>query len=166
MEFHNLGDPITPEPEVYERLTERFKDKILENINSKAPLTRVTEAVRLVYYDVAVSILKEKRQVTPCYGGISNIHLNYNGEMWPCCVLGGEQSLGNVRKCDYDVKALLRSDQARRSRKYIADGNCACPLANQWLNNVLLTPQHMIKVLYTLLVRFPLAGRKATKTAE
>jgi len=153
-EFHNLGDPITPTAEIYERLTERFKDKILENIQKKAFLTRTTEAVRVVYYDVAVAILKQRRQVTPCYGGISNIHMNYDGEIWPCCVLGGEQSLGRVRDFDYDIQALLRSDQARKSRKYIADGNCACPLANQWLNNVLLTPRHMLKVLYTLLVRF------------
>ena len=155
-EFHNLGDPITPSPDVYAELVERFKAKILENVKSKAPLTRLTEAVRMVYYDVAVQILKERRQVSPCYGGISNIHMNYDGEVWPCCVLGGTQSLGRVRDFDYDVQALLRSDGARASRKYIADGNCACPLANQWLNNVLLSPRHMLKVLYTYLVRFNL----------
>jgi MoaA/NifB/PqqE/SkfB family radical SAM enzyme len=153
-EFHNLGDPITPPVDVYERLTERFKSKIAENIRGKAFLTRTTEAVRVVYYDLAVQILKQRRQVTPCYGGISNIHMNYNGEIWPCCVLGGEQALGNVREWDYDVQALLRSPQARRARRYVAEGRCACPLANQWLNNVLLTPRHMLKVLYTLFVTF------------
>ena len=151
-EFHNLGDPITPPVEVYERLTARFKNKILRNIKKKAWLTRTTEAVRLVYYDVAVQILKERRQVTPCYGGISNIHMNYNGDIWPCCVLGNENQMGNVRKSDYDIQALLRSQQATEARQYIAAGNCACPLANQWLNNVLLTPRHMLKVLYTLLL--------------
>lgn len=164
-EFHNLGDPITPPAEVYESLTRRFRDKILENIRGKAFLTRTTEAVRVVYYDVAVQILKEKKQVTPCYGGISNIHMNFNGEIWPCCVLGGEQGMGNVRDFDYDVQKLLRSDKARVSKRYIADGNCACPLANQWLNNVLLTPRHMLKVLYTLFFLFPRApkpGREKT----
>ncbi len=150
-EFHNLGDPITPPPEVYAELTERFKRKIHENIGRKNLLTRTTEAVRVVYYDVAVRILRERRQVTPCYGGISNIHMNYDGEIWPCCVLGGDQSLGRVRDWDYDIRALLRSPQARAARKYIADGNCACPLANQWLNNVLLTPRHMLRVLRTVL---------------
>lgn len=170
-EFHNLGDPITPPPAVYAELTERFKRKITENIAGKALLTRTTEAVRVVYYDVAVRILKERRQVTPCYGGISNIHMNYDGEIWPCCVLGGDQSLGRVREYDYDIQALLRSEQARRARKYIADGNCACPLANQWLNNVLLTPRHMLKVLYTAFVVFgraakPSAARRAQRVVE
>ena len=156
-EFHNLGDPITPPPEVYEKLTRGFIDKIIGNIKDKAFLTRTTEAVRVVYYEVAVEILKQKRQVTPCYGGLSNIHMNYDGEIWPCCVLGGEQTMGNVRDWNYDVQALLGSEQAEKSRRYIADGRCACPLANQWLDNVLLTPRHMLKALYTLFVRFPFA---------
>jgi len=160
-EFHNLGDPITPSAETYERLIQRFKHKILSNIRGKALLTRTTEAVRMVYYDLAVQILKQRRQVTPCYGGISNIHMNYNGEIWPCCVLGGEQALGRVREWDYDIQALLRSAQARAARRYIADKNCACPLANQWLNNVLLTPRHMLKVIKTLLLVFPRAPKPA-----
>ena len=150
-EFHNLGDPITPTASIYEALTQRFKNRIRQNIQNKALLTRVTEAVRLVYYDVAVDILRKGRQVTPCYAGLSNIHINYDGEVWPCCVLGGDQSLGNLHDWDLDCTKLLCSDQARRSKQYIADGKCACPLANQWLINVLLTPQHMIKVLATFL---------------
>jgi MoaA/NifB/PqqE/SkfB family radical SAM enzyme len=160
VEFHNIGDPITPPPDVYEKLTLRFADKIVRNVRKKAFLTRTTEAVRVAYYHVAVQILKQRRQVTPCYGGISNIHLNYNGDMWPCCILGAEQNLGNVREWDYDVQKLLASDQAKNSRKYIADGNCACPLANQWLTNVLLTPRHMLRALYNLFVRFPFAPIK------
>ena len=164
-EFHNLGDPITPPPDVYESLTERFKNKVISNIRSKAFLTRTTEAVRVVYYDVAVRILKERRQVTPCLGGISNIHMNYNGDVWPCCVLGDDQTLGNVREWDYDIQQLLRSEQARKAKQYIADGKCACPLANQWLNNVLLTPRHMLKVLYTAFVTFSRAPKPAPEQA-
>jgi len=152
-EFHNLGDPITPAPDVYEALTERFARKIEQNIAGKAWLTRTTEAVRLVYYRLAVRIIRERRQVTPCLAGLSNIHLNYDGTVWPCCVLGGEQAMGRVRDWNYDLKALLNSEQAWKSRRDIAAGSCACPLANQWLSNVLLTPRHMAAVLYTLLFR-------------
>lgn len=161
VEFHNIGDPITPPPDVYEKLTREFADKIIRNIKNKAFLTRTTEAVRVAYYDVAIQILKQRRQVTPCYGGISNIQMNYGGDLWPCCVLADEQTMGNVRDFDYDIKKLLTSKQAKSAKKYIADKNCACPLANQWLTNVLLTPRHMVKALYTLLVRFPLAKKRA-----
>jgi ferredoxin-NADP reductase len=160
VEFHNIGDPITPPPDVYERLTLKFADKIIRNIKKKAFLTRTTEAVRVAYYDVAIQILKQKRQVTPCYGGLSNIHLNYNGDVWPCCILGAEKNLGNVRDWNYDMQTLTTSDQAKKSRKYIADKNCACPLANQWLTNVLLTPRHMLKALYNLFIRFPFSKTK------
>ncbi|PID56746.1 hypothetical protein CSB45_09905 [candidate division KSB3 bacterium] len=157
VEFHNIGDPITPSPEIYEKLTLEFAEKIVRNIKEKGFFTRVTEAIRISYYHVAVEILRQRRQVTPCYGGLANIHMDHDGEMWACCILGGEQSMGNVRDWDYDVPALLNSEQAKTVKKYIADGNCACPLASQWLNNVLLTPRHMLRVLYTLFVRFPLA---------
>ncbi len=61
---------------------------------------------------------------------------------------------------NYDIKALLRSEQAKKSRKYIADGNCACPLANQWLNNILVTPRHMLRVLFTSFFVFGQSPRK------
>ena len=67
--------------------------------------------------------------------------------------------MGNVRDWGDDTQRLFASEQAKAVRKYIADGNCACPLASQWLNNVLLTPRHMLRVLYTLLVRFSLAPK-------
>jgi ferredoxin-NADP reductase/MoaA/NifB/PqqE/SkfB family radical SAM enzyme len=155
VEFHNVGDPITPSPQIYRQLTREFSNQIIKNIQGKALHTRVTESVRLAYYDVANQILKEKRQVTPCYGGLANIHLDYNGEVWPCCILGGEQSMGNIRDWNYDMQALLASPKAKDVIGYIAGGNCACPLASQWLNNVLLTPKHMLNVMYILLYRFP-----------
>ncbi len=155
VEFHNIGDPITPSAKVYTQLTRKFSDEIIKNIKGKAFHTKITESIRLAYYDVACKILEFKKQVTPCYGGTANIHLNYDGEMWPCCILGGDQSMGNVRDWDYDVQALLGSKKAKAVIKYIADGNCACPLASQWLNNVLLTPEHMLNVFKYLLIKFP-----------
>jgi len=149
-EFHNLGDPITPTADVYRGLIGRFKARIRHNIAGKRRLTRITEAVRLVYYDVAADILEQRRQVSACYAGTSNVHLNYDGELWPCCVLGGEQSMGNVRDSNYDVLELLRSSRAQAARAFIAAKRCACPLANQWLTNVLLTPRHMMRVAWTL----------------
>lgn len=166
VEFHNIGDPITPSAEVYQQLTQGFADEIIKNIKGKNFHTKITESIRLAYYDVAVDILEQKKQVTPCFGGLANIHMDYDGEIWPCCILGGEQSMGNIRDWDYDMQRLLRSDQAKAVIKYIADGNCACPLASQWLNNVLITPRHMLKVFYNLLFKFPLAKFYKAKTQK
>lgn len=137
-EFFNLSDPITPPADVYQRLIKEFAKKVEDNIGKKKKLARTTEAMRVVYYDIAGRILAEKRQVIPCYAGVSNVHINYDGGVWPCCVLGYDQEMGNLRDYDYDFQKLWHSDKAKKVRKYIKGKNCACPLANQAYSNELL----------------------------
>ena len=146
-EFFNLDDSITPDADTYERLIRSFGAKIRENLANKRDLARVTESLRLVYYDLAVWILKEKRQVIPCYAGISNVHINHDGEVWPCCVLGYSHSMGALRETGYDFKSIWHSDRANRVRRYIKEGNCACPLANQAYTNILCSPKYLLKTI-------------------
>ena len=150
-EFFNLHDSITPAPDVYERLIKEFSHKIRQNVSNKRKLAKVTESLRLVYYDLAVRILRENRQVIPCYAGISNVHINYDGEVWPCCVLGYSKPMGFLREQDYDFQQLWNSVQANTVRKYIRDGNCACPLANQAYSNMLCHTPSLVKVLRNIL---------------
>jgi MoaA/NifB/PqqE/SkfB family radical SAM enzyme len=150
-EFFNLQDPITPDAEIYERLIRRFSAKIKENLFQKRKLARVTESLRLVYYDLAVRILREQRQVIPCYAGISNVHINYDGEVWPCCVLGYSQPMGSLREKNYDFQRVWHSDQANGVRKYIKEENCVCPLANQAYCNILCSPKHLLETAKNLI---------------
>ena len=149
-EFFNIGDPITPDWEIYEQLMERFKTKISQNIYKKKRLARITESFRLVYYDLVADIMRQKTQAIPCFGGISNVHLNYNGEVWPCCVLGYRKPMGNMRESGYDFKLVWNSPQAQQVRTYIKDKNCWCPLANQAYSNILCHPPSMLKVFGNL----------------
>lgn len=144
-EFFNLSDEITPPAEVYQRLIKGFAEKIEQNIGRKRRLARTTEAMRVVYYDLAGKILAEKRQVIPCYAGVSNVHINYDGGVWPCCVLGYEQEMGNLRDYDYDFQKLWHSAKADEVRRYIKGRNCACPLANQAYSNELLHFPTLVK---------------------
>ena len=105
-EFFNLGDNITPDADTYERLIKGFAAKIRKNLATKRSLARTTEALRLVYYELVVEILREKKQVIPCFAGVSNVHINYNGEVWPCCVLGYSQPLGSLRADGYDFQKV------------------------------------------------------------
>ncbi|MFC1821540.1 radical SAM protein [Thermodesulfobacteriota bacterium] len=158
-EFYNQNDPITPDADTYERLIGGFRTKILKNISTKRRLAKVTESLRLVYYELVIRILKEHRQVIPCYGGISNVHINYDGEVWPCCVLGYNNPIGSLRDTNYDFQKIWNSDQANRVRAYIHDRNCTCPLANQAYSNILCSPAHLIKVFKNLL-RFAVIKKK------
>ena len=155
-EFFNLEDPITPEASIYEALIEGFTKKIRNNISKKKELAKITESLRLVYYDLVVRILREQKQVIPCYGGISNVHINYDGEMWPCCVLGYSKPLGTLRETGYDFQKVWNSEQAESVRIYIKKGNCACPLANQAYSNILCDIKSMYEVFKNF-VRFKFA---------
>ncbi len=146
-EFFNLDDPITPEWEVYEKLMEGFSEKIKSSMKKKKRLARITESFRLVYYKLAVQILKKKTQVIPCYGGISNVHMNYDGQLWPCCTIGYNKPLGNLRDHNLDFKSIWHSDQAKNVRKHISSGKCYCPLANQSYSNILIHMPSLVKVL-------------------
>lgn len=137
-EFFNIGDPITPDAATYQRLIKDFARKVEGNIAKKKSLAKTTEALRVVYYDIAGNILAKKRQIIPCYAGVSNVHINYDGGVWPCCVLGYDKPLGNLRDYDYDFQRLWASRQAQDVRKYIKNKQCACPLANQAYSNILM----------------------------
>ena len=150
-EFLNMGDPITPTGEEYGRLMESFANKILGNLHTKKTLARMTESLRLVYYELATRIIKENRQVIPCYAGISNVHLTPYGDLWSCCVLGYKKPMGNLRERGYDFWKVWHSPRADEIRKSIRNKECACPLANQAYSNILCHTPSLIKTLLNIL---------------
>lgn len=150
-EFFNLEDPITPDAETYERLVREFAAKVRRHLTNKRKLAKVTESLRLVYYDLVPRILREGRQVIPCFAGTSNVHVNFDGEVWPCCVLGYSYPMGSLREQSYDFQKVWHSMQAKSVRKYISEGNCACPLANQAYSNILCSPKYLLKVILNIL---------------
>jgi len=150
-EMFNTDNTITPSPEEYERAINYFVRQVRNNMKDRKFFQRMTNAFRLVYYDLAIRILKEKRQVIPCYAGISNVHMSPYGDMWACCTLGYDESMGNIREYGYDFQSLWHSKKAKEVRDYIHKGNCYCPLANQAYSNILLHGPSIIKVIKNIL---------------
>lgn len=145
-ELFNLTDDIGLDAQTYEQLIKKFRESTKQNLKSRRSISKYTEASRLVYYDYVVRILKEKRQVLPCYAGISNFHMDPWGDIWPCCILGYNRSMGNIRDFDCDFKKLWNSEQANKVRNYIKEGNCYCPMANQSYSNMLCSTIAMTKI--------------------
>jgi len=114
---------------------------------------KITNAFRLVYYDTAIRILEQERQVIPCYAGISNAHMSPYGDIWACCTLGYDNSIGNLRETDYDFPALWGSTRAKDVRAFIREGNCHCPLANQTYSNLLLHGPSLMKVFQEIFLK-------------
>ena len=119
-------------------------------MKNKVFFQKITNAFRLVYYDLALQTMREKRQIIPCYGGISNAHMTPYGDIWACCTLGYEKSLGNLRDFNYNFQTLWNSQQAKEVRDHLRKGNCQCPLANQTYSNMLLHGPSLLKVIWKI----------------
>jgi len=146
-ELFNLKDDITPGWKEYRDAIRIFSQESRRLLKKSKGLDRMVLSMRLVYYDLAVKILREKRQVIPCYSGYANAHISPFGDVWPCCILGYSKSMGNLRDADYDFKMIWVSKRARNVRKFIKDKNCSCPLANIALTNMICSPRYLLKIM-------------------
>lgn len=149
-EMFNTKHDITPSADDYEQATDYFVHQIKANMKNRLFFHRITSAFRLVYYALAIRILREKKQVIPCYAGISNAHLSPYGDIWACCTLGYDKSMGNLRDHNYDFKAIWNSRDAKEIRTDIRNGACHCPLANQAYSNILLHGPSLLKVVQNI----------------
>ncbi|MBN1434096.1 radical SAM protein [Candidatus Fermentibacterales bacterium] len=145
-EFHNTGTGITPSGPDYRGVMEIFKSSVRSELRGMGLLSRLTTAMRIVYYDLAPRIVSEGSQAIPCYAGLLNVHINSDGDIWPCAVLGYEGSMGTVGR-DGSFGEIWRSLQARDRRRSIRRGECACPLANQAYSNILMSPLSLARAL-------------------
>ena len=146
-EMFNTQNDITPDPEQYEKAIDLFVRQIRENMGNRNLFQRITHAFRLVYYSLAIRILKENRQVIPCYAGISNVHMTPYGDIWACCTLGYDKPMGNLRDYNYDFQMLWNSAEAKKVRTYMREGRCNCPMANQTYSNILMHGPSLFRVV-------------------
>jgi MoaA/NifB/PqqE/SkfB family radical SAM enzyme len=146
-EMFNTDNAITPDSAQYEQAIGFFVQQIRQNMRNRLLFQRITNAFRLVYYALAIRILKENSQVIPCYAGISNVHMTPYGDIWACCTLGYDKPMGNLRDHNYDFKALWNSPEAKEIRTYIRKGRCNCPMANQTYSNMLMHMPSLFRVV-------------------
>lgn len=142
VELGTIGAGITPTLEKYTKAIDFLSDRIKEQHFSG--LGRVTRAFRLNYYKMVKDVLREKRQIIPCYAGIASAQISPDGDVWPCCIRA--KSIGNLRENGYDFKKIWNSDEARLMRKSIKNKECYCPLANSSYTNMLMDMPTMFKV--------------------
>ncbi len=151
-EMFNLEDDVTPSPEEYEKVVNTFKEEVKRNMKGKSFLSKFIQAFRLTYYDLAIKIIKEQRQVIQCYAGSGSVHLSARGQLWSCATLAYNKPMGNVRDFNYDFKKLYYSDQAKDVRQYIFNKKCHCPLAGVSYVNIPLNVRTALKVIKNMIV--------------
>lgn len=150
-EMRNVGTGITPSHEAYGDAIQQFRDMTFERLKEATGLELLTQGMRHHYYEITRRWLRDRKQVIPCYGGISNAHISPYGDLWPCAILAGSKSLGNLKDVDYDFWKVWHSSRADEVRASIKAGECDCPLANQAYANMLLSPRALYNVGATVL---------------
>jgi len=133
VELDTVGLPITPSREQYAQAI----DRLIAYVESKQfrGMSKITEALRVEYYQLVKRILDEQDQVIDCYAGWVSAQIYANGTVWPCCVRADD--LGNLRDHNYDFKEIWFGEKIKAVRRSIAAKECHCPLANASYTNML-----------------------------
>ncbi len=151
-ELFNQDDDITPDSEAYAKFAERLSDSIRrDHLHSERKVSKLTQGFRLKYYKFAAQVLRENRQVLPCYAGYASCQITPFGDVWPCCILGYDKTMGNLRESNYNFNDIWQSRKANEIRKQIKNKQCACPLANAYYTNVLCNFSSLIGVSKNLI---------------
>ena len=135
------------------KLSDQVADFLISEIREEEfkGLDRITQAFRKEYYQLVKKILLNQKRAIPCYAGVASAQITPNGEVWACCIKA--ESMGNLRKENYDFKKIWRSDKAKNIRKSIKERKCYCPLANASYTNMFFYPPALFRVVLGLLSR-------------
>ncbi len=141
-ELGTLATGITPPPHDYAAAV----DYLIARMKA-APRTgfaSIIEAFRLEYYRLAKRILTERKQVIPCYGGLTSCHIAADGDVWGCCTRA--EPLGNLRDVEYDFPRIWHAQPAAAFRRSVKRRECECPLANVSYTNMLMDAGSLTRV--------------------
>jgi len=151
VELDTMGWEITPTPEVYAPIADELSARAQAtptkgDHGTRKTLTRITQAFRAQYYQLAKRILQEQTQVIPCQAGWASGHIAPNGDVWTCCVRA--EPVGNLRQTGWDLRPIWfeQIGQMHRLRKSISGRECACPMANASYANMLLHAPTLVRV--------------------
>jgi len=132
VELHNVGESILPEIGKYLAANRKIQNLKLDSVG----VSRLTRHMRKRYYRISNRLLTDNEKSIDCYAGIASAHVNYNGDLWACCVRG--EKMGNL--IDQGFDEIWNSDRATAIRKRIKDEGCFCTMANACYSNIVCQP--------------------------
>lgn len=149
VELDTIGTRITPDHRYFSKAFTPLREEIKNDYLKGDFLSRITQSFRLEYYEMVEKILKERRQLIPCYAGFASCQISPYGDVWACCVLA--KSLGNLRDTNFEFYKVWHSEKANEIRASIKRGECYCPLANATYTSMFCNFYTMKRVLYRIL---------------
>ena len=142
VELDTVGLDIAPDLEDYAAAVDFLTEKLRER--HFGGISKVTQAFRQRYYELVKQILRERRQVIPCYAGWASGHIAPDGDVWTCCIRA--EPIGNLRETNYDLRPIWFGSRAEALRNDIRAGGCYCPMANAGYTNMFLHAPTLIRV--------------------
>ncbi|RJQ53782.1 MAG: radical SAM protein [Nitrospiraceae bacterium] len=139
VELGTIGAGITPSLRDYSAAVD-FLSNEMKDWDMKG-LARITRAFRMRYYQTVKKILKDNKEVIPCFAAFASCQITPEGDVWACCIKA--ENMGALRDAGYDFRKTWFSDKAKEVRNSIRQGKCFCPLANASYTNMLFTPQYL-----------------------
>ncbi|MCB5228581.1 MAG: radical SAM protein [Candidatus Cloacimonetes bacterium] len=144
VELDTIGADITPSLVNYKSaadfLIHRIKRSKFKGMN------KITMAFRIEYYNLVKRIMRDKKQVLPCYSAVASAQISPDGDLWPCCVKA--TNMGNLRQSNYNFRKIWYSAEAELERRSIHRRECWCPLANAAYTNMLMDLPTLFRVFW------------------
>ncbi len=144
VELDTIGMEITPSILAYKSaidfLIHRIKNGKFKGVN------KITMAFRIEYYNLVKRILRDKKQIIPCYSGLASAQISPAGDLWSCCIKA--KTHGNLKKNGFDFRKLWFSPDMNKERLSIKNKQCWCPLANASYTNMLMDFPTLFRVFH------------------
>jgi len=102
-------------------------------------------ASKMIMREVVCNTAKTRAFQLPCFAGVLNCVLWYNGDVYPCEML--DRKMGNLRMSDYDFRKVWNSAPAQRVRNFIRESRCFCTEECNININILFNPRYLPKLL-------------------
>lgn len=150
VELGTMNTDVTPSLLSYKSaidyLIHRIKNDRFKGMN------KITMAFRIEYYNLVKRIMRDKKQIIPCYSGVASAQISPDGDVWSCCIKANP--LGNLRKNGYNFKKIWFSPDAELERRSIHLKECWCPLANASYTNMLIDLPTLMRVFYRSFIKW------------
>ena len=119
------------------RLEENLKNKTSGTYRFRG--ARIKAAQDILQRNLIHRTLLEQKRLTPCYAGRLNLVLTESGDVYPCEIL--TERLGNVKDYEYNIKKILRTENAKKILASIQDNKCFCTHECYFMTNILFNPR-------------------------
>lgn len=140
-ELKNLEKGFLPTADEFLPILKTFLQK---RMTVSKGVVGLREALRSAYFKTLEQVLRQQKEVIPCYAGIASCQISATGKVWECCTRA--DVLGNLREYDYNFPRLFSSPQAAKIRKQIKDERCFCTHSNPCYTSMLCNLKLLSKI--------------------